>query len=162
MNKNVLYLVQAALIAAIYAALTYFLAPISYGPLQFRISEALTVLPALFPAAVPGLFVGCLISNLIGGLGMYDIIFGSLATLIAAYLTSKLRKAWIVPAPAVIVNALVIGIMLSYMYKLPYIATIASVGFGELVVCYVLGIPLYMYFLKNKSRFGLMESDEIK
>lgn len=155
MNKKTLYLVQAALIAAIYAVLTYALAPISYGPVQFRISEALTVLPAVFPAAVPGLFVGCLVSNIVGGLGIWDIVIGSLATLIAAYLTSKLRSKWLVPAPPVFVNAIVIGIMLAYVLKLPYLATIGSVGFGELVVCYVLGIPLYLLFQKNKRRFGI-------
>lgn len=158
MNKKTLYLVQAALIAAVYAVLTYALAPISYGPLQFRVSEALTVLPAIFPAAVPGLFVGCIVSNLVGGLGLWDIVIGSLATLIAAYLTSKLRNKWLVPAPPVIVNAVIIGIMLSYMYKLPTLATISSVGVGEMVVCYLLGVPLYLVFLKNKRRFGIDDS----
>lgn len=157
MNKKVLYLVQASLIAAIYAVVTYLLAPISYGPVQFRISEALTVLPAVFPAAVPGLFVGCIISNIVGGFGLWDIVFGSLATLIAAYLTSKLKNKWLIPAPPVIVNALIIGIMLSYLFKLPYLITIGTVGFGELVVCYGLGIPLYMLFNKNKRRFGIEE-----
>ena len=157
MNKKVLYLVQAALIAAIYAVVTYLLAPISYGPVQFRISEALTVLPAVFPAAVPGLFVGCIISNIVGGFGLWDIVFGSLATLIAAYLTSKLKNKWLIPAPPVIVNALIVGTMLSYMFKLPYLLTIGTVGFGQLVVCYGLGIPLYMLFNKNKRRFGIEE-----
>lgn len=158
MNKKVLYLVQAALIGAAYAALTILFAAISYGPFQFRVSEALTVLPAIFPAAVPGLFVGCIISNIVGGYGIWDIVIGSLATLIAAYLTSKLRNKWLVPAPPVIVNALIIGVMLSYVLKMPLLAMIASVGVGELVVCYVLGVPLYMMFNKNKKRFGIEET----
>ena len=157
MNKKVLYLVQSALIAAIYAVVTYLLAPISYGPVQFRIAEALTVLPAVFPAAVPGLFVGCIIANILGGFGLWDIVIGSLATLIAAYLTSKLKNKWLIPAPPVIVNALIVGTMLSYMFKLPYIFTIQAVAFGQLVVCYGLGIPLYMLFNKNKRRFGIEE-----
>ena len=81
MKKNQLYLVQGAMIAAIYVALTLSLMPISYGPIQFRVSEALCILPFFTPAAVPGLFVGCLLSNLLGGLVPMDVICGSLATL---------------------------------------------------------------------------------
>ena len=92
MNKNVLFVVQAALIAAVYTVLTVIIAPYSYGIFQFRVSEVLTVLPAVIPSAIPGLFVGCLVSNLIGGFGIVDIIFGSLATLISAVLSRVLRK----------------------------------------------------------------------
>lgn len=91
-RKALRRLVRGALIAAIYAVLCAALAPISYGEVQFRISEALTILPLLMPEAVPGLFVGCLIANLIGGAGILDIVFGSLATLIAGLLTYAMRK----------------------------------------------------------------------
>lgn len=95
------YLIQAAVIAAVYAILTVVLSPISYGPIQFRLSEALTILPAFTPAAVPGLFIGCLIANLMSPVGLVDIICGSAATLIAAFISYKLRKRpLLVLAPA--------------------------------------------------------------
>ena len=110
-RKALRRLVRGALIAAIYAVLCAALAPISYGEVQFRISEALTILPLLMPEAVPGLFVGCLIANLIGGAGILDIVFGSLATLIAGLLTYAMRKlpAWVALLPVVVINGLVVG-----------------------------------------------------
>ena len=133
----------AAVIAALYAALTVFFAPISYGAVQYRVAEALTLLPVLFPQAVPGLALGCLLSNLIGGYGVWDVVFGTLATLIAALLTYRLRKnVWLAAAPPVLVNAVVVGLLLHFVLALPLIPTIATVGFGQLVVVYVLGVPL--------------------
>ena len=90
-----------------------------YGMLQVRISEALTILPAFTSAAIPGLFIGCLISNIVGGNGIYDIIFGSLATLIAAVLSFKMPKSYLVPLPPVIINAVVVGIILYYVLNVP-------------------------------------------
>ena len=78
---------MSALIAALYTGLTFVLAPISFGPVQFRVSEALTLLPFCLPEAVPGLFIGCLISNMLGGFGIIDIVLGSAATLAAAWIT---------------------------------------------------------------------------
>ncbi len=136
-------LTVAAVIAALYAALTVFFAPISYGAVQYRVAEALTLLPVLFPQAVPGLALGCLLSNLIGGYGIWDVVFGTLATLIAAALTYKLRKnIWLAAAPPVLVNALVVGLLLHFVLALPLVPTMASVGLGQLVVVYVLGVPL--------------------
>ncbi|HPF87640.1 MAG TPA: QueT transporter family protein [Candidatus Limiplasma sp.] len=136
-------LTVAAVIAALYAALTVVFAPISYGDVQFRISEALTLLPILFPQAIPGLTVGCLVSNLIGGNGIWDVVFGSLATLIAALLTYGLRKnIWLAAIPPVAVNAVVVGLILHYVQGLPLMLTMLSVGFGELVVVFVLGVAL--------------------
>ena len=133
----------AAVIAALYAALTVFFAPISYGAVQYRVAEALTLLPVLFPQAVPGLALGCLLSNLIGGYGVWDVVFGTLATLIAALLTYRLRKnVWLAAAPPVLVNAVVVGLLLHFVLALPLIPTMATVGFGQLVVVYVLGVPL--------------------
>ena len=133
----------AAVIAALYAALTVFFARISYGAVQYRVAEALTLLPVLFPQAVPGLALGCLLSNLIGGYGVWDVVFGTLATLIAALLTYRLRKnVWLAAAPPVLVNAVVVGLLLHFVLALPLIPTIATVGFGQLVVVYVLGVPL--------------------
>ena len=92
--KKTVFLMQASLIAAIYAAITIALAPISYGQIQVRVAEALTILPAFTPAAIPGLFVGCIVANLYGGGGIIDVVFGSLATLMAAYLSYKMPKKW--------------------------------------------------------------------
>lgn len=130
-------------VAALYTALTLVFAPISFSQIQLRVSEALTLLPVLSGASVPGLFIGCLISNLITGQPWQDVVFGSLATLIAALLTRKFRKkiglAALMP---VLVNGLVIGLMLYYVYGLPAFISILTVGAGELAVCFLLGIPL--------------------
>ena len=143
-RKALRRLVRGALIAAIYAVLCAALAPISYGEVQFRISEALTILPLLMPEAVPGLFVGCLIANLIGGAGILDIVFGSLATLIAGLLTYAMRKlpAWVALLPVVVVNGLVVGWVLNVVYGTPLLLAMGSVALGQAVVCYVLGLPL--------------------
>jgi len=139
----------AAVIAALYAALTVVFAPISYGAVQFRIAEALTLLPVLFPQAIPGLAVGCLVSNLIGGYGIWDVVFGTLATLIAALITCRLRKnIWLAAIPPVLVNAVIVGGMLHFVLALPLIPTMASVGLGELAVVYVLGIPMILALRK--------------
>ena len=148
-------LVQGAMIAAIYATLTIALSPISYGPMQARISEALTVLPALTPAAVPGLAVGCLVSNIIGPYGAADMIFGSAATLIAAFCSYKLRaRLWLVPLPPVIANGLIIGGMLHFVYGVPDLAACMGwIALGELIVCYVLGYPLLKLLKKYEYIF---------
>ena len=139
----------AAVIAALYAALTVVFAPISYGAVQFRIAEALTLLPVLLPQAIPGLAVGCLVSNLIGGYGIWDVVFGTLATLIAALLTYGLRKnIWLAAVPPVLVNAVAIGLLLHFVLKLPLIPTMATVGLGQLVVVFALGVPLIIALKK--------------
>ena len=103
---SVLFLVQSAMIAAIYVVLTIVFAPISFGQIQFRIAEALTILPAFTPAAIPGLFVGCLIGNILGGAILPDIIVGSMATLLGAIFTYLLRNRskWLAPLPPIIAN----------------------------------------------------------
>jgi uncharacterized membrane protein len=142
-------LVLTAIIAAIYTVITLVFAPVSYGLIQFRISEALTVLPFLTSLAVPGLFVGCILSNIFGGYGIYDIVFGSLATLIAAFLTRIMPNDYLAPLPPVIVNGLIIGTMLHYILNVPLLISILYVAFGELVVCYILGLPLLVFFKKR-------------
>ena len=122
----------SAVIAALYAALTLLLAPISYGPIQLRMSEAMTLLPILLPQAVPGLFVGCLIANLYTGM-LTDIIFGSLATLLAAIGTYLLRKKPVLAAACpVAANAVIVGLVLSMSFNLPVALTMLEVGIGEL------------------------------
>lgn len=146
------YLVTGAVVAALYAALTILLAPISYGTIQFRVAEALTVLPILTPSAIPGLTIGCLIANIVGGFGWMDIVFGTLATLIAALLTRVLRKfSWFATLMPVITNGLVVGGVLSATLKLPFWPTAATVALGEAAVCYMLGLPL-VKLLKNNVK----------
>lgn len=154
MKQSTRHLVQGALIAAIYAALTLLLQPISFGIVQFRVSEALTVLPAVMPAAIPGLFIGCLLSNILGGFGWVDIVFGSLATLVAAWLTWLLRRRfWLAPVPPVIVNTLVVG---SYVWILfdrsfPYGLSLAWFALGEAGACFLLGLPLLLFLRRNRA-----------
>ena len=141
-KKNVLSLVCSAAIAAIYVVLTMLVAPIAFGPIQFRISEALTILPFFTPVAIPGLFVGCLLSNILGGAVIWDVIFGSLATLIGAvgtYLLRKHRK--LACLPPILSNTLIIPWVLRYAYGeaslIPYL--MLTVGIGEVLAVGVLG-----------------------
>ncbi len=156
---NTRYLARAGVIAALYVALTYLagLMNLAYGPVQFRFSEALTVLPFLFPEAVPGLFIGCVVSNLLSPYGALDLVVGSLATLLAALWTARCGKRWFAPMPPVIANAVLIGAMIAWYETgfgagfLPAFAYNAlTVGAGELVVCYALGLPL-LKVLENRG-----------
>ncbi|WP_434307553.1 QueT transporter family protein [Clostridium botulinum] len=156
-NKKISKLVFSAVIAAIYTVLTLLLAPISYGQIQVRVSESLTLLPFLSSYSIWGVFLGCIISNLIGGNGIIDVVFGSLATLIAAILTyyigkSNLKfKKYLAPLPSIIINAVVIGFILNYTLKLPLLLSIIWVGLGEAISCYVLGLILISIIEKNKK-----------
>jgi len=140
--------------------------PISFGPQQFRVSEALTILPAFTPAAIPGLFAGCLVANTMSPMGVPDLVFGSLATLAAAWLTrlAALRldparrpvaRAALVPLPPVAVNALVIGAMLAWFYEMPFPVAAADVGLGQLGACYCIGVPLYLLLCSLEKRKAL-------
>lgn len=159
--KSTKFLVQAAIIGAIYAVLTIAFYPISFGHniFQFRIAEALTVLPAFTPAAIPGLFVGCIVSNIIGGFGILDIVFGSLATLTAAFLSYKLRhKKWLVPIPPIVLNALIVGTYLYYIFlRIPDMnvtlpAVMGWVALGQIGACYGLGYPLMILLEKYQGK----------
>ncbi|HML36990.1 MAG TPA: QueT transporter family protein [Bacillota bacterium] len=154
--KSTKFLIQAAVIAAVYAALTVMLMPLSYGPMQVRVSEALTVLPYFTPAAIPGLFVGCLVANMIGPYGLVDMILGSAATLLAAACSYYLRrKPVLVPLPPVIANGLIIGSMLYYVYRvpMPLAANMLWVAAGELIACYLIGYPLLRLLKKYDHIF---------
>ena len=153
-NKKLIYLTQAAMIAALYVALTYVFAPFSFREIQVRISEALTILPVFTPAAVPGLFVGCLLGNFLGGAVLPDVICGSLATLVGAYFTRKLRNAhpFLAPIPPIVANTLVVPFVLRYAYSvdLPIPLMMLTVFLGEVISCGVLGLLLY-YALRGKA-----------
>ena len=146
-NSKVLFTAQAAMIAAIYVVLTVIGASFAFGPVQVRLSEALTILPVFTPAAVPGVFLGCLISNVIAGALLPDIIFGSLATLIGAVFTWLLRNnsRYLAPLPPVTVNALIVPFVLKYAYMepLPIPFMMLTVGIGEIVSCGILGLLLH-------------------
>ena len=156
----------AALIAAVYAALTIALGFISYGPIQFRVAEVLCILPFFLPFTTWGLFVGCLIANLMSPVGVLDVIFGSLATLGCCLCSAAIGRNWdgkswgkcilscLMP---VVWNAVIIGLLLALFYAEDGRAKIvlffiygAEVGFGELVVLFVLGLPLMRSRPKTK------------
>ena len=144
-DKHVAFMAQAAAIAAIYVVLTMIFAPISYGEVQVRISEALTILPYFTPAAIPGLFIGCLISNILGGAVLPDIIFGSFATLIGAVISYLIRKnRYLVPVPPILANALIVPMVLRFGYgvNLPIPLMILTVGIGEIISCGIFGMIL--------------------
>lgn len=149
----------AAAIAALYAALTLLFSAISYGPLQFRISEAFTLLPVLFPQAVPGLTLGCLIANLLGSATPWDVVFGTLATFLAATLTRRWRKnVWLAAAAPVVCNAVIVGLVLHFTFADALLfPTIGSVGLGEAVVVYAVGIPL-IFALRHVPLFRELDS----
>ena len=166
MKISTTFIVQAGIIAALYSVLVIAgtftpIGFINFGPIQLRISEALTVLPYFTPAAIPGLFVGCLVSNFVGtvsGVAMLpDIIFGSLATLAAAYSSWLMRKhKWLVPLPPVIINAVVVGLMLTYVYGInaPLIVNMLTVGAGQTIACYGLGMILIFALDKRRGIFN--------
>ncbi len=165
MNKNnkVLFTSQAAVIAALYVVLTYVSAifGLSSGPVQCRLSEALCVLPVFTPAAVPGLFAGCFLSNLLTGCVLPDVVFGSIATLLGAWGTYALYKAnfnkyTYVLAP-ILANTVIIPFVLKFAYALDegIMYFVATVFAGEIISCGVLGMCLYFYL--NKHRHSIFK-----
>ena len=144
-DKKVLFMVQAAAIAAIYVVLTTIFAPLSFGEVQIRFAEGLTVLPYFTPAAIPGLFIGCIIGNFFGGAIPIDILCGSIATLIGALLSYALRKyKLLVPLPPIAANTLIVPFVLYYGYgvNLPIPFMMLTVGVGEVISCGVIGLVL--------------------
>lgn len=154
MSKNRFTTRQIAIsgiIAAVYTVMSLCSSVfgIAYGPIQCRFSEALTVLPFFLPEAIPGLFIGCLVTNLMSTVGPLDIIFGSLATLLAALWTRRMPNKWLAPLPPVVCNALFIGAMIAW-YEVGFTDAFWSafafnaftVGLGEAIACYVLGLLL--------------------
>lgn len=168
MNKKVKFTVNAAIIAALYVVLTIFISAfnLASGAIQVRISEALTILPFFTPAAVPGLFVGCLLSNLITGCAPYDVLFGSLATLIGAvgtYLFARYIKnvrvaKWLAPIPPILANTIIVPFILAYVYGVPdsIYFLMLTVGIGEVISCGIIGSILLNVVAKNKTLLELL------
>lgn len=152
MNKNrngkALFLAQAAVIAALYVVFTHLAAllGLSSGAIQIRFSEALTILPYFTPAAIPGLFVGCVLANLTTGAVLWDVVFGSLATLLGAVFTYLLRRRskWLAPIPPILSNTLIVPFVLTYAYGVPdgIPFLMLTVGAGEVISCGILGLAL--------------------
>jgi len=161
MKYSVKNMTRAAMVAALYAVLTVMFQPLSFGPVQFRVSEALTLLPVLLPEAVPGLTIGCVLANLLGGAPWYDVVFGSAATLLAAVCTRRLRgRIPLAAAMPVLFNGLIVGPVVYFAYsKAPgapvsvplLIKDMLSVVLGEAAVCAV-AAPVLMYALSRPLR----------
>ena len=142
-------------IAALYAVITLAIAPFAYGPIQFRISEALCVLPFFVPVTSLGLFVGCLVANLFSTVTTLDIVIGSAATLLGCLWTAKLRTKWLTPLPTTIVNGVMVGAMLAAVYTPDafwqgFLMNGLQVAAGELAVMVILGLPLAVWLEKSK------------
>lgn len=163
MKSKVLYLAQAGIIAALYAVLTLAIAPLAYGQVQFRISEALTILPVFTSAAIPGLTIGCLIANIVGSPFAVDAIFGTAATLLAAICTYLCRKIMVKGLPVlssifpVIFNGLIVSTEICFFTDMDekvtfavFIVCAAWVALGEIVCSCLLGLPLYKLLDKTK------------
>lgn len=155
MKKNVTYLTQAAIIAALYVVLTFFANSLGLAnyAVQVRFSESLCILPYFTPAAIPGLFIGCLLSNILTGCALLDIIFGSIATLIGAIATHLLRKnKWLAPVGPVLSNALIVPVVLFYAYGIqPIWFSFITVTIGEVISCGILGMLLWTALTKYKQ-----------
>lgn len=144
-GMSVKFITQAAVIAAIYVVLVVIFNYISFGPVQFRIAEALTILPYFTPAAIPGLFVGCIIANILGGAIVWDVVFGSIATLIGAIGTYLLRKhKWLAPVPPIVANTIIVPFVLKFAYGSEgmFAMFFVTVGAGEIIVCGIIGMIL--------------------
>lgn len=142
-------------VGAIYFVITITpgISAISYGQFQIRIAEALTVLPFIYPGAIAGLFVGCLLANIFGPFGIQDIIFGSFLTLNAAWITYYLRhtcRPILAPLPPVILNAFGVSAYLHFIFGEPYWVFVLSIGFGEIIACYGIGYPLLKFLMREK------------
>lgn len=155
-NKKVLFITQAAVIAALYVVLTQFanMLGLANGAIQVRFSEALTVLPFFTPAAIPGLAIGCFLSNVLTGCALYDIIFGTIATLIGAVGTYLLRRfKWLAPVPPIVANTIIVPWVLRLVYEAP--GTIwylmITVGAGEVISCGILGMILLFALSRYRS-----------
>lgn len=161
-DEKVIHMVQAAMIAAVYVALTLPIQPIAYGPIQFRVSEALTILPYFTSAAIPGVTIGCFLSNILTGAPLPDIIFGTLATLIGTVFSRMLRRQkFLVCVPPILSNALIIPWVLKFAYEfedaVPFM--MLTVGAGEVLAAGVLGTMLLLALERCKNMvFGVQSA----
>ncbi|MBE3518786.1 MAG: QueT transporter family protein [Firmicutes bacterium] len=148
---SIRYLSRVGVLAAVYAVLTALppLSSLSYGPVQVRVSEALTVLPYVAPWAMWGLYLGCILGNLASPFLAWDVTIGALATLVAAYATRKMPRDYLAPLPPVIVNALVVSAYVAPLSGVPYWLTAVYIALGETVASFGIGYPLLLIIEKN-------------
>ena len=137
--------------AAIYAVLTVAMAPISYGAVQLRLSEVMTLLAFVDPVFIPGLVLGNFIANLFSPFGLPDVVFGTLATFIAVFMMSKMKSMLIASFWPTIANGLIIGLELAIFTGAPFVSTALYVALGEFLVVTVLGYPVFKVVMKNKT-----------
>ncbi len=156
MQSSIREMTRAGIIAALYVALCLVFNATSFGVIQFRPAEALTLLPILFPEAIPGIFIGVLIANLFGGVGLVDIIFGSLISLVAAYLTWTWRYNLLAYLSPIVLNAFLVSLYLHVFFNTPYWYMVLSIGISQSIVVVLLGVPLITYIRKRTS---LTEND---
>lgn len=156
MNKTH-QLTRAALVGGCYFLFTVLppFSSLAYGPVQVRVSEALTVLPFFFPETMWGLTVGCFLANILGGVGVVDFLLGPLFTLFAAYLTARVPRSIWAPLPPVLVNGFGVSIYLSILFRVPYFYSVFYVIVGEMVACYGLGWLLVMVLQKRGFQKGV-------
>ena len=148
------------IIAAVYTVISLVLMPISFGIYQVRVAEAMTVLPFLTRAAIPGLFIGCFLANIFGGMGWLDIVFGSLLTLLAAFSTRYIRQKLgdtklaiaLAPLPPVLFNAFGVSFYLAPILGFNYWFAVQMIGIGQLISCYIIGLPM-LIILKKRNIF---------
>lgn len=158
-KTNVKSLAISAIIAALYVALTWLLAPISYGPIQFRVSEILVLLVFLNPKYAYSLAIGCLIANTTSSFGWYDIVFGTIATIVALIPMTKSKNIFIAAIFPVVSNAIIISVELLLIYNEPhlFLFNVLTIGLGEAIVLFLLGIPVVKLLCKNETIVELLE-----
>lgn len=144
---------RGGLIAALYIVLVFAFQFASFGPIQFRVAEALTLLPMVYPEAIGGIYVGTMLANILGGLGPWDIFGGSLISLLAAYVTYRYRGSWIAYASPIVLNAFLVSLYLRVVFAVPYWPIVFSIALGQSAVVLGLGIPLLRWVRKNQERF---------
>lgn len=157
---NTKRIVRASLVAALYVVLCIVFQPISFGPIQVRIAEAFVVLPFLDPAFIPGIYIGVLLANMIGGLGAWDIWFGSFLTLVAGILTWKMPKSYLAPIPPILINAFGVSAYVAPLYGFPYLLSVLWIGIGETIATYAIGLPILKLFQKNIYNINRQKKDK--
>lgn len=157
----------AGIVAALYAAITIICAPFSYGALQFRLAEALTVLCCFTPSAIWGMTLGCIGANILSSVGVIDIVIGAAATLLSCLITRRIKNGWLLPLPTILINALFVGAEIALFvdtgaFRSAFALNALSVAAGEAAVMYVLGVPLFFYLRGSELGQKLSALDQPK
>lgn len=164
-NNIVRRITVSAVVAAVYTALTLLMQPIAFGAAQIRLSEGLTMMAFVFPEAVPGLAIGCFLANLLGGGALADIIIGTLATLLAAFMSSRVKNIWIAGLFPVLLNTAMVAPVIVYYYMgggsfWVYLGYMAIFALCEAFSVYAVGVPLVQAV--SKVRLGMNNSDKAR